>query len=61
MHKLAQCLRYYVHDRLNNDPGWKNIVVMLSDANVPGEVINFILFDQQKLKNNYLNLKKKFY
>lgn len=37
MHKLAHCLRYYVHDRLNSDPGWKNIVVMLSDANVPGE------------------------
>ena len=37
MHKLAECLRYYVHDRLNNDPGWKDITVILSDANVPGE------------------------
>ena len=37
MHKLAECLRYYVHDRLNNDPGWANLTVILSDANVPGE------------------------
>lgn len=37
MEQLAICLRYYVIDRLNNDPGWKNIQVILSDASVPGE------------------------
>ncbi|XP_028296339.1 5'-3' exoribonuclease 2 isoform X3 [Gouania willdenowi] len=37
MDNLAQCLRYYVAERLSNDPGWKNIVVFLSDASVPGE------------------------
>lgn len=37
MDNLAHCLRYYIADRLSNDPGWKNITVFLSDASVPGE------------------------
>ena len=37
MFHLADCLRFYIHDRLNNDPGWAGIKVVLSDANVPGE------------------------
>ncbi|KAJ8389375.1 hypothetical protein AAFF_G00120830 [Aldrovandia affinis] len=37
MDNLAKCLRYYVADRLSNDPGWRNITVILSDASVPGE------------------------
>lgn len=27
MDNLAKCLRYYVADRLSNDPGWRNITV----------------------------------
>ena len=37
MEKVAEGLRHYVQDRVNNDVGWRNVKVILSDANVPGE------------------------
>nr|VZI51101.1 unnamed protein product [Spirometra erinaceieuropaei] len=38
MDRLAIALRYYVYERLNSNPAWKNLQVILSDSNAPGEV-----------------------
>jgi len=37
MDRLSRCLHYYIHDRMQTDPAWATIKVILSDANVPGE------------------------
>ncbi|OQS07076.1 5'-3' exoribonuclease, partial [Thraustotheca clavata] len=37
MAKLAKFMRFYVRDRINSCPAWKDIKVLFSDASVPGE------------------------
>ncbi|OMO83181.1 putative 5-3 exonuclease protein [Corchorus olitorius] len=37
MDKLSKKLKTYIESRLSSDAGWKEIQVVLSDANVPGE------------------------
>ena len=37
MDLLANSLRFWIAHKLNTDPGWKDLCVVLSDASVPGE------------------------
>jgi len=37
MDAVAKSLRWYAYQRLTTNPAWKNIQVIISDANVPGE------------------------
>jgi 5'-3' exoribonuclease 2 len=37
MSKLSADLQHYIYKRMNEDSAWKSIIVILSDANAPGE------------------------
>ncbi|KAG2158950.1 exoribonuclease 2 [Suillus bovinus] len=37
MDLLTSSLRYWVVEKMNTDPGWKDLQVIISDASVPGE------------------------
>lgn len=37
MDLLSTSLKYWVSQKLTNDPGWKDVKVIISDASVPGE------------------------
>lgn len=37
MERLSICLKFYVAERLHNNPLWKGLKIIYSDSSVPGE------------------------
>ncbi|TIA70881.1 hypothetical protein E3P92_02895 [Wallemia ichthyophaga] len=56
MDLLAQALRYWVARKMNQDDGWKNLQVIISDASVPGEgehkIMDFIRRQRSQPSHN---------
>lgn len=55
MDLVARSLRYYILSKINSDPAWQQISIILSDASVPGEgehkIVDYIR--KQRLEPNY--------
>lgn len=55
MTKISLFIRYYILEKMNRDPFWKNLKIIVSDASVPGEgehkIMDFIR--SQRLQPNY--------
>ncbi|KAH8041887.1 hypothetical protein HPB51_019268 [Rhipicephalus microplus] len=56
MELVNDSLNFYIHHRLNYDPGWSGIEVVLSDSTVPGEgehkIMDFIRAEQASEKHD---------
>ncbi|KAH7932422.1 hypothetical protein HPB52_024570 [Rhipicephalus sanguineus] len=56
MELVNDSLHFYIHHRLNYDPGWRDIEVVLSDSTVPGEgehkIMDFIRAQQASEKHD---------
>ena len=37
MDTLSKYLRFYIHTRLTHNPAWKDVTIIFSDSNTPGE------------------------
>jgi len=55
MDRLAHALRFFVKERMTNDPGWKDLTVIFSDASMPGEGEHKIMqyIRDQRCSSNY--------
>lgn len=47
MQQVANCLQFYIRQKISTDPAWRNISCFLSDSNVPGT--------NDRLKLNYVD------
>lgn len=56
MSRLAEALRYFVAARLQSEPGWEKLKIILSDASIPGEgehkIMDFIRRQRTSPKHN---------
>ena len=53
MHKLSTYIWFYVLDRMNKNPAWKDIKVIFSDSSVPGEGEHKIMSYLKNTKPNF--------
>jgi 5'-3' exonuclease len=49
MEKISNYLKYFIIKKINEDKGWKDIKIIISDSNVPGI---YLLYFIKKVKEN---------